>query len=79
MVNVLLLRVALGRLPQGVSVGRLEFVEVGEERADLHAFSTCTAAVLKRGCFETGSQSVIVSSFAARGRSVGPALSSTSQ
>ena len=46
-----------------------------EERADLHALSTLTAAVLKRGCFETGSQSVIVSSFAARGGPSGPAPS----
>ena len=52
---------------------------MGEEWADLHALSTFTAAVLNRGCFETGSQSVIVSSFAARGRPSGPAPSPTSQ
>src|SRR5207248_924389 len=40
---------------------------------------TRTAASLKSGCFETGSQSVIVSSFAARGRPFGCAPSGSSQ
>jgi len=33
----------------------------------LAAFVTCAAATLSSGCFDTGSHSVIVSSFAARG------------
>jgi hypothetical protein len=37
--------------------------------------SSRTAATLKSGCFETGSKSVSVSSFAARGRPFGPAAS----
>src|SRR3954451_23520503 len=42
-------------------------------RAQVHdSFSTRTAAVLNSGCFETGSQAVIVSSLAARGDPSGP-------
>jgi hypothetical protein len=43
------------------------------------SFSTRTAATLNSGCFETGSQRVIVSSFAARGRAFGSLPSGSSQ
>ena len=46
----------------------LELAQVGEERSELHPIrSSFTAAVFSCGCLETGSQMVIVSSFAARG------------
>jgi hypothetical protein len=79
-VDVVVGGVPLAERPQLVRKVRLELVEPREQRPDLHpTFSTRTALVLKRGCFETGSQMVIVSSFAARGRPFGPASSLTSQ
>ena len=80
MVDVVVVPVTLGRSAQLGSELRLELAQVSEQRPDLHPiFSTFTAAVFSCGCFETGSQIVIVSSFAARGRPSGPASSPTSQ
>src|SRR5919199_418584 len=53
----------------------LGLVELAQRSADLvhpSILSIRTAATLKIGCFDTGSQRVIVSSFAARGRPSGP-------
>ena len=79
-VDVVVVAVTLGRRAQIGGQRRLELLHVREKLADLHAtFSTFTAAVFSCGCFDTGSQIVIVSSFAARGRPSGPASSPTSQ
>jgi hypothetical protein len=79
-IDVVLLRVALGSRAELGGDVRLELVEMGENRSDLHpTFSTFTAPVFSWGCFDTGSQIVIVNSFAARGRPSGPASSPVSQ
>ena len=59
---------------------RLERGKVREQGAERHStLSIRTAADFSSGCLETGSQIVMVSSFAARGRPSGPASSDTSQ
>ena len=53
-------------------------MRIGSLLAHLRELETgLAAAVLNTGCLETGSQIVIVSSFAARARPFGPAASSS--
>src|ERR687889_2190927 len=74
--------VSVGVEPPAPSATGTEAVVVGAGEASPSAsatFDTLAAATLKIGCLETGSQSVMVSSLAARGWPFGPSPSGVSR
>lgn len=75
--DVDLVAVRGGDLPKGVGEVDLRAVQQPEVVREVHgqALLTRTAATLKMGCLEAGSQLVSVSSFAARAVPSGPAAS----
>jgi hypothetical protein len=78
-VDVVVGLVALSELEQPFRQLRLGRRHLADRDAELHARLSLQAADLNSGCFETGSQVVMVSSLAARPRPFGPTPSGSSQ